>query len=59
MQIADNPGRNEPGTGEINYPYVLGLLDEVGYEGWVGCEYRPLGNTNEGLGWAASYLGRG
>ena len=59
VQIADNPGRNEPGTGEINYPYVLRLLDEVGYAGWVGCEYRPLGDTGEGLGWAASYLGRG
>ena len=58
VQIADNPGRNEPGTGEINYPYVLDLLDEVGYQGWVGCEYRPLGNTIEGLGWAAPYLER-
>ena len=58
VQIADNPGRNEPGTGEINYPYVLGLLDEVGYAGWVGCEYRPLGQTNEGLDWAAPYLER-
>ena len=58
VQIADNPGRNEPGTGEINYPYLLGLLDEVGYQGWVGCEYRPATSTNEGLGWAAPYLGR-
>ena len=59
VQIADNPGRNEPGTGEINYPYVLGALDDAGYQGWVGCEYRPLTTTQEGLGWAAPYLGRG
>ena len=59
VQIADNPGRNEPGTGEINYPYVLSVLDEAGYRGWVGCEYRPLTTTTDGLSWAAPYLGRG
>ena len=56
IQIADNPGRNEPGTGEINYPFLFDSLDRVGYQGWVGCEYRPLTTTAEGLGWAESYL---
>ena len=56
IQIADNPGRNEPGTGEINYPFLLSALDEMGYEGWIGCEYKPLTTTSEGLGWASSYL---
>ncbi len=56
VQLADNPGRNEPGTGEINYPWLLSKLDALGYGGWVGCEYRPVGDTVAGLGWAASYL---
>ena len=56
IQIADNPGRNEPGTGEINYSYLLPLLDRLGYAGWVGCEYRPLAATEDGLGWAAPFL---
>ena len=51
VQIADNPGRNEPGTGEINYPFVFAALDKMGYEGWVGCEYKPARGTSEGLGW--------
>ena len=51
IQIADNPGRHEPGTGEINYPYLFDLLDKLGYSGWVGCEYKPLGNTEAGLNW--------
>jgi len=51
IQIADNPGRAEPGTGEINYRYLLPWLDEVGYQGWVGCEYNPRGDTSAGLGW--------
>ncbi len=51
IQIAGVPGRNEPDTGEINYPYLFRLLDELGYAGWVGCEYRPAGNTVAGLGW--------
>jgi hydroxypyruvate isomerase len=51
IQIADNPGRHEPGTGEINYPFLFDLLDRVGYDGWVGCEYRPLTTTEAGLGW--------
>jgi hydroxypyruvate isomerase len=51
IQIADNPGRHEPGTGEINYPYLFALLDRLGYSGWVGCEYKPQGLTEAGLGW--------
>jgi hydroxypyruvate isomerase len=56
IQIADNPGRNEPGTGEINYPFVLSELDRLGYEGWVGCEYKPKAGTTAGLGWMKPYL---
>lgn len=56
VQLADNPGRNEPGTGEINYPWLLSRLDALGYSGWVGCEYRPVGGTVAGLGWAKPYL---
>jgi hydroxypyruvate isomerase len=51
IQLADNPGRFEPGTGEINYRYLLNFLDEIGYEGWVGCEYKPKSGTEAGLGW--------
>lgn len=51
VQLADNPGRHEPGTGEINYPYLFALLDRIGYQGWVGCEYKPAGVTEAGLGW--------
>ena len=50
-QIASVPKRNEPDDGEVNYPYLYQLLDEMGYEGWVGCEYRPKGKTEEGLAW--------
>jgi hydroxypyruvate isomerase len=57
IQLADNPGRNEPGTGEINYPWLLSKVDALGYDGWIGCEYRPKGDTLAGLGWAAPYLG--
>ena len=56
IQIADNPGRNEPGTGEIYYPFVLNAIDGIGYEGWVGCEYRPLTTTIAGIYWADPYL---
>ena len=56
MQLADNPGRHEPGTGEINYPFLLSFIDDIGYDGWMGCEYVPLGTTEEGLGWVKSYL---
>ena len=58
IQIADTPGRHEPGTGEINYPNVFSAIDDMGYDGWIGCEYIPLANTQEGLGWANEYLGR-
>jgi hydroxypyruvate isomerase len=51
MQVADNPGRNEPGTGEINYPFLFEFLESIGYDGWIGCEYKPKGMTTEGLGW--------
>ena len=53
IQIADNPGRHEPGSGEINYPFLLGLIDRLGYAGWVGCEYHPLTTTEAGLAWMA------
>jgi hydroxypyruvate isomerase len=53
IQLADNPGRNEPGTGEINYPYLFAHLDRIGYRGAIGCEYKPAGNTEAGLGWLA------
>ena len=55
VQLADNPGRNEPGTGEINYRYLLPLLDTLGYQGWVGCEYKPRGTTVDGLSWRAAH----
>ena len=51
IQLADNPGRNEPGTGEINYPFLFAHLDRIGYDGWIGCEYKPARSTEAGLGW--------
>lgn len=57
VQIAGVPDRHEPDEGEVNFPYLLGLLDRLGYEGWVGCEYRPRGRTEDGLGWRDA-LGR-
>jgi hydroxypyruvate isomerase len=51
IQLADNPGRNEPGTGEINYAHLFRLLDKIGYAGWIGCEYKPANRTESGLGW--------
>ncbi|GAA4335546.1 hydroxypyruvate isomerase [Variovorax defluvii] len=51
IQLADNPGRGEPGTGEINYPWLFKHIDQVGYAGWIGCEYKPRGETVAGLGW--------
>ncbi len=56
LQLADNPGRNEPGTGEINYPFLFDFIDRIGYQGWIGCEYKPLEGTREGLGWLTPYL---
>ena len=51
IQLADNPGRNEPGTGEINYSFLFAHLDRIGYDGWIGCEYKPATTTEAGLGW--------
>jgi hydroxypyruvate isomerase len=51
MQLADAPGRHEPGTGEIDYPALFDLIDRVGYDGWIGCEYNPLTSTEQSLAW--------
>ncbi len=56
MQLADNPGRHEPGTGEINYGFLFDHIDRVGYDGWIGCEYKPAKGTVDGLGWIKPYL---
>jgi hydroxypyruvate isomerase len=56
LQLADAPGRNEPGTGEINFDFLLAHIDRLGYSGWIGCEYNPAGDTVEGLKWAQPYL---
>ena len=58
MQLADVPGRHEPGTGEIDFPSLLAHIDRVGYDGWIGCEYVPAAGTAAGLWWAAPYLRR-
>ena len=55
MQLADNPGRHEPGTGEINYAFLLPFIDQIGYTGWIGCEYKPAAATAEGLSWLSAY----
>lgn len=55
MQLADVPARHEPGTGEIGWEFVFRRIDELGYRGWVGCEYTPLGDTVEGLEWRTRY----
>jgi len=59
IQIADNPGRHEPGSGEINYAFLLPLIDRLGYGGWVGCEYQPLTTAEAGLAWIEPYRDRG
>ncbi len=56
VQVAGVPGRHEPSTGEVNYAHVFGVLRELGYEGWVGCEYQPAGDTVAGLGWMRGLL---
>jgi hydroxypyruvate isomerase len=56
MQLADVPGRHEPGTGAIDFGSLLGFIDRVGYVGWIGCEYIPQAKTVDGLGWATPYL---
>jgi hydroxypyruvate isomerase len=54
IQIADSPGRGEPGTGEINFPFVLDAIEALGYAGWIGLEYNPTtATTEESLGWMA------
>jgi hydroxypyruvate isomerase len=55
IQVADNPGRNEPGTGEINYPNLFKAIDSAGYKGWIGCEYKPAAKTEDGMGWMKPY----
>jgi hydroxypyruvate isomerase len=55
VQVADNPGRHEPGTGEIGWDFLFAHLDRIGYGGWVGCEYKPAGTTVDGLGWRERY----
>jgi hydroxypyruvate isomerase len=55
IQIAGVPERHEPDIGEVIYPYLFRLIDELGYDGWVGCEYRPRGATRAGLGWFAPW----
>jgi hydroxypyruvate isomerase len=56
LQLADNPGRHEPGTGEINYPFLFAFIDRIGYTGWIGCEYKPAVTTLAGLAWIEPYL---
>ena len=55
IQVADNPGRNEPGTGELNFGFIFGLIDRLGYQGWIGAEYKPATTTEAGLSWLATY----
>ncbi|WP_191578300.1 2-oxo-tetronate isomerase [Achromobacter insolitus] len=56
IQVAGVPDRHEPDLGELNYPYLFQRIDALGYQGWIGCEYRPRAGTSEGLGWAQPYL---
>ena len=58
IQVADNPGRHEPGTGEINYPFLFAHLTKLGYRGHIGCEYKPTTTTSESLGWMHTALAR-
>ncbi len=57
MQLADNPGRHEPGTGEINYNFLFEFIDQLGYDGWIGCEYKPKDETVAGLSWLREHTG--
>lgn len=58
IQLADNPGRHEPGTGEINYPFLYDFIDRMGYQGWIGAEYKPKAGTEAGLGWFKEFSGK-
>ena len=58
IQLADNPGRHEPGTGEINYPFLYDFIDGLGYTGWIGAEYKPKAGTEAGLGWFRGFAGK-
>jgi hydroxypyruvate isomerase len=59
MQVGDVPGRHEPGSGELNFPFILRQIEALGWQGWIGCEYSPSTTTNETLGWARPYgIGR-
>ncbi len=58
LQLADNPGRHEPGTGEINYPFLYDFIDGLGYAGWIGAEYKPKAGTEAGLGWFREFAGK-
>jgi hydroxypyruvate isomerase len=58
LQVASVPDRHEPDEGELHYPYLFNLLDELGYDGWIGCEYHPRARTSDGLGWLKSYKAR-
>jgi hydroxypyruvate isomerase len=55
VQLADNPGRNEPGTGEINFDFLFRFLETIGYDGWIGCEYKPAARTEDGLAWRVAH----
>lgn len=56
IQVAGVPDRHEPDLGEVNYPYLFQLIDELGYQGWIGCEYRPKAQTSAGLGWLSAWI---
>ena len=56
IQVASVPERREPDSGELNYPYLFDLIDTLGYDGYIGCEYRPKAATSDGLGWLRPYL---
>ena len=57
IQVAGVPDRGEPDRGEVNFPYLFKLVDKLGYEGWIGCEYKPVGKTEDGLAWVEPWLG--
>jgi hydroxypyruvate isomerase len=57
MQLADAPGRHEPGTGTIDYPALFAVIDHVGYTGWIGCEYNPLASTEQSFAWCPALAG--